>query len=189
MAFAFNLFAAQNQVCAAPLPFLQPTVSDLCGAVGFGDRPTRAERQAWARLEPGSCPALRSHVATYPDGAYRQRAADLLSARALEVQEDWVPAERRLALFTERGASFRDEGAAREDALARAQPHAERLCRTFGASTLFRVVESSPSPQAWTCDAENGVACGFSGEAVCSLEERTEREIESCPFDGSAPTP
>ena len=92
---AFNLFSAQDQVCGVPL--LQPQISDMCGALGLGNRPTKAERIAWESREPGSCAALRTHVERFPDGAYRAEASDMLAARRVTQTEIWTPGTRRLA--------------------------------------------------------------------------------------------
>ena len=176
-AFAFNMFAAQSAVCGAPVPFLQPTLADACGAVGLGDKPTRAERLAWADREPGSCEALRDHVEAYPDGAYRAAAADLLAARSVRREDVWSPSERRLALFIPRGERQDGEAAAQADALERAAPHADRLCQGFASTTLFRLNSAAAEAQVWDC--ADGM-CGFDGEAVCSLEVREAVEIEEC---------
>jgi len=74
-----NLFGVQKRLCAAD--WLQPCLSDLCGALGVGQRPSRDERLAWEGREPTSCAALRSHLARFPDGFYRAQASALLAAR------------------------------------------------------------------------------------------------------------
>ena len=55
LSFGLNLFHGQEQVCN--LPLLQPSVSDVCGALGLGHRPVRNERIAWEARPAGSCPA------------------------------------------------------------------------------------------------------------------------------------
>jgi len=74
LAFGFNLFSAQDQVCG--LPFLQPHISDFCGGLGLGHRPTKAERTAWDARESGSREALRIHIERFPEGAYGAAAAE-----------------------------------------------------------------------------------------------------------------
>lgn len=180
LALAFNLFSAQDHVCA--VPFLQPQLSDACGAVGLGHRATKAERLAWERCEPGSCDALRRHIAQFPEGAYRTKAADLLAALRIMHTEVWTPSTRRLALYVgQDGAPSRNESAARSAALGRAQPNAERLCKGFVATTAFRLKSGTPVSLNWNCGpVSGGVACAFDGEAVCDLEERRLQETESC---------
>src|SRR5260370_10388324 len=97
MAFGFNLFRSQGHACG--IPMLQPAISDVCGALGLGDRPTKGERIAWEGREPGSCAALRSHIEHFPNGTYRDEAAGMLAARRVTQTEVWTPTTRRLAVF------------------------------------------------------------------------------------------
>jgi TIR domain len=180
LAFGFNLFSAQDQVCG--ISFLQPQLSDVCGAFGLGNRPTKTERIAWEGREPGSCAALRAHVEHFPQGAYRHDAADILAARRVTQMEIWTPSTRRLALFVgEDDALSSDEAAGRAAALSRGQVSAERLCKGFAAATSFRFTSATAAVQTWRCaPAAKGVVCGFEGEAVCAVEERHMQEIEVC---------
>jgi hypothetical protein len=164
------------------VPFLQPQISDVCGALGLGHRPTKIERIAWEGREPGSCAALRSHIERFPQGAYRHDAADMLTARRVTQVEIWTPGTRRLSLFMgQDGAPSGDEAAARSAALARATASAERLCKGFAATTSFRLTSATPTPQSWNCArVSGGVVCGFEGEAVCALEEQRIQELETC---------
>ena len=179
LALAFNLFSAQDQVCA--LPVIQPQLSDVCGSLGVGHRPTKAERVAWDQCD-GSCDALRRHIDQFPDGAYRTQAAELLAARRVMQTEVWTPGTRRLALFVgQEGMAARNEETARSAALARAQPMTERLCKGFIATTAFRLKAATPVAQQWHCDSTaGGMVCGFEGEAVCELDERRVEETERC---------
>lgn len=180
MTSGLDLLKQPELVCTVAV--WQPRVSDICGAFGLGNRPTAAERLAWEARPPGDCAALRAHVARFPEGAFRQQAADLLTARRLKPVEEWTPGQRRLALFVAEGAGTQgSEPAAREAAWERARASAERLCKGFAATTSFRFVSSEPVAQAWSCrPVAVGVACGLEGEAVCAVEERHVREEESC---------
>ena len=180
LAFGFNLFSVQDQVCR--LSFFQPQISDTCGTLGLGGRPTKVERVVWEGRERGSCAALRTHIERFPEGAYRGEAADMLTARRVMQTQIWTPGTRRLALFVGQGdAHSRNESAAQVDALARAQAPAERLCKGFVATTSFRLTSTKPIPVSWNCaPATGGVACSFEGEAVCELEERRLQETERC---------
>ncbi|HMS85193.1 MAG TPA: toll/interleukin-1 receptor domain-containing protein [Nitrospira sp.] len=179
LALAFNLFSAQDQVCA--VPFVQPQISDLCGSLGLGHRPSQAERLAWEQCD-GSCDALRRHVEQFPDGAYRDQAAARIAARRISQTEQWTPTTKHLALFVGQASlPVRDEATARSAALALAKPSAERLCKGFAATATFRLNGSTPDAQQWSCDrVVGGVTCGFEGEAVCELEERRVEERENC---------
>jgi hypothetical protein len=176
----FNVFSAQEQICGVPV--LQPHISDLCGAFGLGHRPTKEERFAWEHRERGSCDALRRHVARFPEGAYRDQAAGMLTARRLTQTEIWTPSTRPLSLFVgQDDVPARNEAVARSATLARAQTSAERLCRNFAAGTLFRFKSAKPDHLNWQCGPiSGGIACGCEGDAVCDLEERHFQETETC---------
>ena len=177
--FAFNVFGVSSHVCTIPGP--QPALSDACGTLGVGDRPNREERLAWESRQPGSCPALREHIARFPTGAYRSEAADLLTARKISHTDSWTPATRSLALFQPTAKAAANETAARARALAQAMPEAERLCRGFGAGSLFKYESSSVVADRWTCArGGRGVACGFDGRAECVVQERRQVEQEHC---------
>jgi hypothetical protein len=177
---AFNTFGMAARLCS--IPGAQPGLSDACGSVGIGARPKRAERLAWEARPPGSCAALRNHIARFPVGAYRSEAADLLTARKTSVLENWQPATRTLALFVPAPpAAARDEASARSRTLENAAVESERLCRDFGAGTLYRFVAATPVAERWSCTRQGaGMICGFEGHAQCELSERQQREQERC---------
>ena len=179
-AFASNTFQVQDRACR--LPLFQPLISDACGALGLGNRPTKNERNAWESRERGSCEALRTHIERFPNGFYRGEANGLLAARRVTETEMWTAAERHLALFQPEGeVSSATEVAAQGVAMAEAQKRAERLCRGFGATTSFHFKSARLAPQEWKCaHAAKGIVCGFEGEAVCELEERRIDEHEAC---------
>ena len=177
---AFNLFSIQDQLCN--LAWLQPQISDACGSFSVGKRPTQAERIAWEQRETQSCEALRNHVSRFPDGAYRELAADLLAARRVDVNDVWLTKHYRLALYEPQSDTpSRTEIEAQTAALVRAQSAAEGLCKNFSASQLFRYQSAHPDAQQWNCTAiADGVNCSFKGEAVCELQARDMQEHETC---------
>lgn len=176
----FNSFGLATQICTLPGP--QPVLSDGCGSVGLGLRPTKAERLAWEARMPGSCDALREHITQFPDGAYRSTAADLLTARSVTTEESWRPATRRLALFEPAaGKPAKDEAAAQALAIERGTETAGRLCRDFGSGTLYRYESATAIAEKWSCDKlAAGTVCGFEGQAECELQERRQIEVEAC---------
>jgi hypothetical protein len=178
--FSFDTFGVASRVCTMPGP--QPGLSDGCGSLGLGGRPSRSERVAWETRTPGSCAALRDHIGRFPDGVYRSKAADLLAARKTSILETWEPATRTLTLFEPAGGSpAKDESAAQTRALESAQGNADRLCRSFGAGTLYRYISSAPIAEQWSCSRSgSGTVCGFEGHAECELSERQQKELEHC---------
>jgi len=182
LAFGLNVFNIQNRTCATPL--LQPHVSDVCGAIGLGMRPARGERLAWESRVPGSCAALRAHLARFPNGAYRDEAAAMLAARRVSQADIWNPSTRRLALFVPQGdMTSRNEPQARDAALSRARAQADQLCKNFATTTSFKFRSATAVVQTWdrACsETTRGVTCAFDGEAVCELDERRIQETETC---------
>lgn len=157
-AFALNFMQVQNNVCT--IPFGQPLLSDTCGALGLGERPTHQERIAFEALPPGDCTALEVYRDQFEDSPLREIVDSRLNARVTEQEEQWVAGERRLALFV--------GGATDTEARARAGQHAEQLCHGFAATTQFRL-DRSVATGTFSC--ADG-ACGISGEAICQLQER-----------------
>jgi hypothetical protein len=178
-----NVFGVQERLCG--VPWGQPAVSDACGALRLGNRPGRTERVAWQNREAGSCAALRDHIAAFPDGVYRDTAADLLGARRVSIDEHWTPAEYYLPLLIGRDApASANRSAAEAAALERAPRRAELECRDYvaAASHLFQFTSAAAEPREWNCTSldDGGVVCGFRGRAVCTLQARVQQERESC---------
>lgn len=177
-AFGVNAFRVPR-VCATPL--LQPQISDTCGALGLGHRPTAAERIAWEGRTLGSCPGLRAHVERFPEGAYRDIAADMVALRKVSQTEAWIPARRNFDLFVGQEDVSSTSAGAQAAALARGRAAAERLCRGFAATTSFRLISATAAPESWQCTRVNGgVTCAFAGDALCDVEERRMQENETC---------
>jgi hypothetical protein len=185
-AIASNTFGLQDRMCAMPVG--QPTLSDACGALGLGNRPTSDERIAWEQRPVGSCDALRRHVEHFPQGAYRAIAADRLAARRVTEIETWIATEKPLNLYVGRDARAQsNESLARADALARGQAPAERQCRDFAASGLHRFNTARVEAAQWVCSkVSGGMVCGFEGRSVCILDERHVVEQESCAEAGKS---
>jgi hypothetical protein len=180
LAFAFNLHGLQQRACAGVPP--QPQMSDACGALGLGGAPARAERVAWQQRAPGDCAALRAHVQSHPQGAFKAEAEKLLARKREMQQPAWVPVTRHMTLFVHHGdATHADEQAARAEALVRARQAAERLCGGFAASTPFRLVGAEAASPRYDCNTSKaGTGCGLEGEAVCRVEAWTMQTREVC---------
>ena len=175
MGLAFNSFGISGRVCT--VEGLQPGLSDGCGALGLGGRPSKAERLTWTSLPAGSCTALQGYINRFPDSPLSEQAGRLLLAKQVRTVEEWQPVTRPLALFVPPGAPAASLEAAQAAAIARARPDAERLCAGFGSGTLYRYKGAQPVAQQWHC---SGSTCGFDGVAQCQLELRVERQAETC---------
>ncbi len=172
MAFGFNALGSQDQVCAAPIA--QPMLGDACGALGLGSAPTRAERLSWVQRAPGSCEALRTHIAQFPDGAYRAQAADLLAAARSERASDHSPLRRPVRGYVRQSETpFPGEAAAQADALVRAEADARAtLCAP--QSEFERLDGVVVTPGAYDCRRSpgGGIACALDYAAECRMGER-----------------
>ncbi len=180
-AFAMNFMSVQDHACTVPLG--QPFLSDACGALGLGNRPTHRERIAFEALPPGDCAALSAYRAAHEDSPLRSLVDSRLADRRVRTAEQWVPfARQNPVMFSPAdGAPSPTEAAARAAALARARPQAERLCRNFAASSWFRFKGAAPAAQTWTCTRQSaGFVCGFDGIAQCDIEEKQIVEHVSC---------
>ena len=113
-AFTINVLAVQNNLCS--INFVQPNLSDICGALGLGGKPEREERLAWEGRLLGSCDALRTHIEQFPNGAFRTTAADMIDGRRTVSEEGWVPDEHRLPIFEPIGDGFVNRAMAEADA-------------------------------------------------------------------------
>jgi hypothetical protein len=180
VAFSSNVMSVQHKVCSINLA--QPQISDFCGGLSLGGKPTKEERLAWADMPTGSCDALRAHVERFPEGAFRSAAADMISARRVMQEEVWTPAERTARLYVGLDADpAPTEDAARADAEARATESAESLCAGYANTQSYRVKASVPRVGAWECESySDGHVCSGQGEAVCAVEVRGVIETESC---------
>lgn len=175
VAFMADLAGIQEFAC------LVPGARALCRAAGLGGVPTQAEEALWTSRPSGDCQALRSYLAQFPKGTYAEEARSQLQAARRENHETWTPDQRRLALTVPAEDPKPDESAARQDALARADDQARRLCKGFDAGE-HRLLSSSAEPQKWNCrPAGQGIRCGFDGQAVCKVEVRHVTQIEECP--------
>ena len=179
--FGMNVGGVQTAVCSIRLG--QPGLSDSCGALHLGGKPAQAERVAWERLVPGSCDALRGHIAHFPDGAYASQAAALLASRRIRQAETWTPRQTPLPLrLLPEGEHYPSRQAAQAAALTRGAEDAETACRGLSAATMtYRLNKARPEAKTWDCSSERGGhICGFSGDALCDVEVRGVVETETC---------
>lgn len=170
---ASNVYSVQNRFCT--IPAVQPALSDACGAMGLGQRPSRAERLAWANRTKGSCTDLRAFINRFPAGAYHGEAADLLAA-ATSVRAAAYTADPRTVRGYVRQSDhgFSSAGAAQADAKTRAQADASSLCAPLDAYEKLDGV--TVTPLSFDCRA------GFGGGQVCALDYSATCNIETRPL-------
>ena len=180
-ALAASTMNLQPKLCG--LSVGQPWLSDACGAVGTGGKPTRDERIAWESRKRGDCEALREHLRRFPAGALRVEAQTLLSTPTKKSEVSTSRKEHELKLFVGNDDALpsRNEDLARASALERGKRGAASLCKGFEASGIFTLRATDAEPATWDCRrARNGWTCGFQGKAVCSLDAPKELEYERC---------
>jgi hypothetical protein len=178
-ASAMTILSVQNNLCS--INFNQPSLSDLCGSLGLGEKPTRVERLAWEARPTGSCDALRTHIERFPEGALRAAAADMLDGRRSIVEEAWVPDEQRLPVFVPIGVGFSGVEEARSDAKERGLGQSMMLCEGAASSTAYRMISSSFEGKLETCDVTvSGHFCSLEGFAVCRLERSVKLTKDVC---------
>ena len=172
-----DIFSSSSVVCRSG-----NGVSDLCGAARIGGRPSRSERLALASISEGDCNGLQQFITDHPQSAIRQLAVDLYAARKVTSRDEWVDVSHRLDLYipsTDTGSSTANS--ARSEALVRGKNEADRICKNFANSGVFRFSSSRIEPQNWNCSpALNGTTCAIDGEVVCDLEELRTVEFEFC---------
>jgi hypothetical protein len=172
--FASNFYSVQNHICT--IPVTQPTLSDMCGAIGLGQRPSRAERLAWAARRPGNCADLRAHINRFPSGAYHSEGADLLAAATSARAATYSAAPRAVRGYVRQSAQgFGSTAAAQADALVRAQADATSLCAPLDDNERLDGVQVAPGG-AFDCRP------GFGGGTVCALDYSATCRIESRPL-------
>lgn len=173
-----NLFHVQDHMCT--IPVAQPQVSDLCGGLHLGGRPSYAERIAWAGRPSGSCAALREIIARFPDGAYRGKAADLLAGAKITRASTFTADPRTARGYVRQSeAPFGTIGAAQTDARARAQADAAQMgCAPVDANQ--RLQGADITSVTFDCRASplGGQACAADYVANCRIESR--QLVEQC---------
>jgi len=176
LAFAANIFATQDRVCT--LPLAQPGLSDACGAIHVGHRPSRAERLAWTKRRPGSCADLQAIIKDFPDGAYRSKAADLMQSARISNDSPFTASPRTARGYVRQSMNgFPSAAAAQADARARALDDARQTTcapadaneRLDGVLVTSMTFDCRPSPLGGTvCGADYVAACNIAvRQAVC----------------------
>jgi hypothetical protein len=176
-AVVLDVLHVQERICRAPLG--QPRLSDLCGDLGIGSRPSGEERRAWMGREPGSCQALRDHLEKFPGGAYRDTAFALLANPRRELSDRVVPSTRVISGYVRQSAEpFPTRDAAEADAAARARADAASTgCASVPGVERVTAVDVTPVPDCRR-DPRGGFVCAANYRATCHMEARA--EIERC---------
>jgi len=178
--FALNAFGSASYVCTAA--GMQPSLSDGCGAVGIGGRPTYRERMVWEHRRPGRCEDLRGYIDRFPGGAYAVEAANLITARRIGRQQIFESLPQTLPFAVSRdNAPAATLDAARAATLLRAQTQAEDICRGYTGTRLFRFKAAHIEPAQWNCDPHGGgYVCGMEGHVTCDMDAIRTVETETC---------
>jgi hypothetical protein len=174
LTFGTNMFATQDRLCT--IPVAQPTLSDMCGGLHIGGRPSKEERLAWASRPKGSCQALRDLIDRYPDGAYRAEAAALLQAAKVSRSPNFTPDPRTERSYVRQSETpFASQAAAQTDARTRAAADATQTAcapiddneRLAGAALDRTTFDCRTSPMGgWVCAADYVATCRIEVRAL-----------------------
>lgn len=152
---------------------------DLDQAQGASDE----EEAAWVALEKSSCDDLRGFLGSYPDGYYADQTQARLDARSTTIERQWESIERTLELYVSSGTADprASEQAATAFAQERGTSEAERSCIALAEAGQARMIESQAQPRGSNCErSSDGFRCSYDGQAICSLEEPRDVEVEVC---------
>jgi hypothetical protein len=168
--FAGNLFAVQDRVCT--IPIAQPALSDACGGVHIGGRPSRAQRLAWDARPKGDCNALRPFADG--DGPYAARAARLLQAATVTDASSFAPSPRTARGYVRQSITgFSSVAAAQADARTRAADDAkETACAPVDANEKLDGVDLTNARFDCRPSPLGGTVCAADYVATCRLESR-----------------
>lgn len=180
LSFGFNIAGVQEKACSFSVP--QPLLSDGCGALGLGSKPTREERLAWQALPAGDCKAIEGFVSRFKDTAYLDKATHSLNLRRMI-------RDTKISNYSRDGASLsyvrqaprpfalREAAEARARELAAADA-ATQACAPDGAEErLVRVELLEFAPQCSEVPGA-GFMCGADYRPRCHMNGR--RNIEWC---------
>jgi hypothetical protein len=168
--FGGNLFAVQDRVCT--IPIAQPGLSDTCGGLHIGGRPSRTQRLAWAARPKGDCNALRAFAVG--DGPYAAQAARLLQAATVTSASPFAPAPRTARGYVRQSiAGFSGLAAAQADAGARAAADARQTtCAPVDANERLDGVDVTSTTFDCRPSLLGGTVCAADYVATCRLEAR-----------------
>jgi hypothetical protein len=168
--FGGNLFAVQDRACTMPLA--QPTLSDTCGALHLGGRPSYAQRLAWDARPKGDCNALRAFASG--DGPYAAQAARLLQAATVTGASPFAPSPRTARGYVRQSITgFSSVAAAQTDARTRAVDDAkETACAPVDANEKLDGVDVTSTTFDCRPSPLGGTVCAADYVATCRLEAR-----------------
>lgn len=174
MVFGANVLRVQDRFCAAS------AVSDVCGALGLGNRPPRRERLTWEARPSGSCEAIREHLRAFPAGAYRSEALALLEGARPDTAPGFTPFVRAAAWAVRTAEQpWPDSVAAMRDARLRAIREAgEQIVACGPRSPLERFVAATLRNERFDCRRQpgGGWGCALTCELNCTMTQRVVTE-------------
>jgi hypothetical protein len=173
-----DVASVQKQVCS--VSFVQPSISDMCGAIGLGGKPTKKEREAWALVDQNSCRALGAFIREFDDGVYYGQADALLNVAGLSESEKWAEKQKFQRVFVGVGmtAPRATESLARDSSVDWMQQLADEKCSHFAASSDYEFIRAEVKDPMLHCEAySDGFRCEGEAPTICTLNVRT---IERC---------
>jgi hypothetical protein len=153
----------------------------LCRSLDLPGVPGEQEEALWqAARGQSACEPFRNYLQSYAAGAYAAAAQGRLAARQTTEQHRWLPTIRTQAL-TVAAETAATEAASRAALQAPLQAEADRLCRAYAQSDVYRLDLARPTPDGVLCAPLDGkVRCRFDGDVKCLLSERHSETVERC---------
>jgi hypothetical protein len=187
--FGMDVYNVQAMACTAGTGAFEAAISDSCGALRLGDRPTKDERLAYAAIKPNTpqtCTQLRAFVATYNDSSVSDLPAQAdrrISARISSRFEEWTPSADEAVINESRAPLSPSPTIAAAQAAARAeiQRDAPQTCETTGVPNEKRAnMMNSIDVKDYNCppDPRSGYTCSARYIVTCGMEERA--VVETC---------
>lgn len=148
-----------------------------------GSAPSRGESEAWRQVEASEnrCEALRAFIRNYPDGAFKDQAETLLSARTERAVATWVAFSQPSVVVGTSSLEFRaTREAACQSALESAQRNSESGCDVYrGDVERFRAVAVAPA-SAPQCDCRDHAIRVVGGPEVAPIWRCNVRSSYHC---------
>ncbi len=180
LSFGFNIAGVQEKSCS--FSAAQPLLSDGCGALGLGSKPTREERLAWEALPAGNCKAIEDFVSRFKDTAYLEQATHSLELRRMirgSQVRDYTRDGDALVYVRQSMTPFATRAAAEAGARQAAQADAaSQACAPDGAEEQLVSVELIEFKPQCNDVPGAGFMCGADYRPRCNMHGK--QAIEWC---------
>jgi hypothetical protein len=181
---ALGILQLQNEICSS-----NSYISDTCGSIGIGRRPTREERLDYAAIFPNTpetCLKLRIFSATYREKSVSNlpsKANQRITEATVARSATWSPTADEAVINESRAPLFPSATTLTAQAAARSEVKrdARQTCETTGVANERRANKmKSIELHSYNCppDPRGGYTCTARYSVTCGMEERA--VVETC---------